>query len=695
MNRLAREKSPYLLQHKDNPVDWYAWSEEAFEAAQAQDKPIFLSIGYATCHWCHVMAHESFEDDEVARLMNQAFINIKVDREERPDVDQIYMTVCQMATGRGGWPLTVVLTPDKRPFYVATYLPKEGRGGRPGMLELVPALERAWAERREEVVESAASITEALEQAVELPASEGLPDASILEDAYTALASRFDERFGGFGSAPKFPTPHNLFFLLRYAARTGDSDALAIVNLTLRRMRSGGIFDQLGFGFHRYSTDQKWLLPHFEKMLYDQALLLMAYAEAFQVTGDDVFRQTAREIVEYVSRDMLDEDGAFYSAEDADSEGEEGKFYIWTTAEVQEVLSADDAGFVINRFGMLEGGNFEDEATRQFTGANVLHPEDLDEWDEDDRRRWESIRREMLDHRLSRVRPLLDDKILTDWNGLMIASLAYAGRVLRDDEYIGKAEAAARFILEKMYRDGSLLHRYRDGEAAINGNLDDYAFMVWGLLELYHATFDEAWLETAIDLQHRQFELFEDAERGGFFFTPEGGEDLLVRQKEYGDGAVPSGNSISLLNLMRLGRLTGEGRYEESATALVRSVSGLLEQIPSAMTGLLIGLDFWLGPSQEIVVVAGDGEEAMLDVLRDTYLPRAVVLSKNAANADRITRMAPFTSDQHAVDGRATAYVCSNFACQAPVTTTDDLRAELSLNSALNKDTKLRKSVSE
>lgn len=677
MNRLSREKSPYLLQHKDNPVDWYPWSEEAFDAARRQDKPIFLSIGYATCHWCHVMAHESFEDEEVARLMNDAFINIKVDREERPDVDQIYMTVCQMATGRGGWPLTVVLTPDKQAFYVETYLPKVGRGGRPGMLELIPALKQAWIERREEVVESATSITSSLKRAAGLPGADELPTESVLEDAFTALATRYDERFGGFGSAPKFPTPHNLLFLLRYATRTDDQDALTIVTNTLRRMRSGGIFDQVGYGFHRYATDQRWLLPHFEKMLYDQALMIMAYTEAFQATGDAFFRTTAEEIIEYVFRDLSDDAGAFYSAEDADSEGEEGKFYVWTTDEVRAVLSADDARFVHDRFGMEDGGNFEDEATRRRTGANVLHSDDLDKWDGAERTRWDRIRQDLLEHRSRRARPLLDDKILTDWNGLMIAALAQAGFVFNEPSYTTRAEEAARFILDRLYLDGHLLHRYRDGEAAIDGFVDDYAFMIWAMLELYRATDEVAWFEKAVELQARQSELFEDPDGGGFFFTRAGGEELLVRQKEFGDGAIPSGNSVSLYNLMRLGRMTGNVSYEESATALIRSAAGLLAQIPSAMTGLLVGLDFWLGPSIEIVIAEGEGTTVMDEVLRDRYLPRAVVLRVSASSAEQLSGLAPFTSEQRSIDGRATAYVCRDFTCSAPVTTAEDFRADL------------------
>lgn len=675
-NRLGQEKSPYLLQHKDNPVDWYPWSDEAFERARAEDKPVFLSIGYATCHWCHVMERECFEDEDVARLMNQAFVSIKVDREERPDVDQIYMTVCQMATGHGGWPLTVILTPDRRPFYVATYIPKHGRPGRPGMMELIPALSMAWKERRTEVLQSAGSLTEALEKAVEIPPSESEVGIDTLDEAFASLATRFDPHYGGFGSAPKFPSPHNLLFLLRYAARTGSEDALEMASTTLRRMRGGGVFDQVGFGFHRYATDQRWLLPHFEKMLYDQALLLMAYTDAYHLTRDAFFQRTAKEIAQYVSCDMRDYDGGFYSAEDADSEGEEGKYYVWTIDEVRQVLDEEDAAFLIDRFGMTVEGNFEDESTRRRTGSNVLHPERIDTWDERDRRRWNSIRRDLLTHRHDRVRPLLDDKILTDWNGLMITALARAGGVFGESALIEQAATAARFILDRLRRDGRLLHRYRDGDAAIEGHLDDYAFLIWGLLELYEATFDVDWLDHAVELQRVQLELFHDQDGGGFFFTQAEADDLLVRQKEFTDGAIPSGNSASLLNLVRLGRMTAEAHYEEAAAGIIRQAGALLERMPSALTGLLLGIDFWLGPSQEIVIAAGEGEEDMQRVLRERYLPRAVLMRKDAAG-DRLSALAPFTAAQEALGGRATVYVCQNYACQAPVTAPEELERVL------------------
>lgn len=677
MNRLGREKSPYLIQHKDNPVDWYPWSDEAFEQAQKQDKPVFLSIGYATCHWCHVMEAESFEDEDVARLMNDAFVNIKVDREERPDVDQIYMTVCQMATGHGGWPLSVILTPDRKPFYVETYIPKHGRPGRAGMMELVPAIRDAWSERRREVLESADSLTDALSRAVEIPTSDEYPGAMLLSEAFSALGSRYDPTHGGFGSAPKFPSPHNLLFLLRYASRAGDDDALEMVRHTLLRMRSGGIFDQIGFGFHRYSTDQRWLLPHFEKMLYDQALMLMAYTEAWHSMGNDTFRRAAYDIIEYVSDSLTAPSGAFYSAEDADTEGEEGMHYVWMTAEVKEVLSESDGAFVIERFNLLDEGNFDDEATRVRTGANVLWADKLDAWEETDLERWALIRRTLLTHRKKRVRPLLDDKILTDWNGLMIAALASAGRVFGDAGLVARATRAAGFIFESLDVDGDLLHRYRDGDAAIDANLDDYAFMIWASLELYHASFDIAWLEKAIDLQNRQSVGFGDPDDGGYFFAPESSRDLLVRQKEFGDGATPSGNSISLLNLFRLYRMTGDTGYEDEASALIRQASVLLDKMPASLTGLLMGFDFWLGPSQEIVYTSGSGEAEMAEVLRKAYLPRTVVLRRSDADADRLQAVAPFTGEQHAIDGKATAYVCVNFACHAPVTTVAELQTEL------------------
>ena len=686
MNRLAHEHSPYLLQHKDNPVDWYPWSDAAFEKAKEEDKPIFLSIGYATCHWCHVMEHESFEDADVARLMNDAFVSIKVDREERPDVDAIYMTVCQMMTGQGGWPLTILMTPDKKPFYAATYLPKHGRFGRVGMMELVPRIEAVWQEERDKVLASADHLTGLLQQANTQPAAGDALDRTAIENAYGQLRQRFDDEHGGFGAAPKFPSPHNLLFLLRYWKRTSAPEALQMVEKTLQAMGRGGIYDHVGYGFHRYATDRLWRLPHFEKMLYDQALVAMAYTEAFQATGKATYQATAREVFTYVLRDMTAPEGGFYSAEDADSEGREGAFYVWTSDELREVLG-EEADFVMDVYSTEENGNFEDEATRKKTGENVLFLETSIEAIAQEKgisetvlqERLEAARQALFTHREKRVHPGKDDKVLTDWNGLMIAALAKAAAAFAEDTYAEAARRAARFVLETMRaEDRRLLHRWRNGHAGIGGHLDDYAFLAWGLLELYEATLEAAWLEEAVQLAETMKTRFWDEENGGFYLTAEeSGEDLIVRPKELYDGAIPSGNAVALLVLLRLGRLTGEARWEETADALLRWAAAQVRQHPSGFTALLMGLQFALGPTHEVVVVGEPGAadtEAMLQALRTSYLPGKVLLFRPAAEkAPRIADVAPFVQAQRALEGKATAYVCENYQCQAPTSDVDEV----------------------
>ena len=677
-NHLAGEKSPYLLQHADNPVDWYPWGEEAFERARAEDKPVFLSIGYSTCHWCHVMAHESFEDQMVADLMNEAFVSVKVDREERPDIDTIYMTVCQMMTGSGGWPLTIVMTPDGRPFFAGTYFPKEGRFGRAGMVELVPAIAGMWRDRREEVVESAAQITAALTKQAGAEGGEAM-DERFINTAALQLNQRFDERYGGFGEAPKFPSPHQLTFLLRFWRRADDDWSLEMVERTLGAMRRGGVYDHVGFGFHRYSTDRQWLLPHFEKMLYDQAGLLMAYTEAFQASGDQAFRRTAEEIVEYVLRDMTSPEGAFYSAEDADSEGVEGKFYVWTAAELIEVLGEEDAVYAASVFDVREAGNFREEATGEATGTNILHIATEDELDEE---RLEDIRVRLLEARDARVRPHLDDKVLTDWNGFMIAALAKAGTALGRADFVEAAVRAAGFVLGTMYMgDGRLLHRYRDGEAGLDGQLDDHAFMIWGLLELYEATFDPAYLETAMGLADGLLEHFWDAEAGAFFLTPDDGEELLVRPKEVYDGAMPSGNSVAMLGLLHLSHITGDPDLARRASELADAFSRDVSRVPMGFTQLLSALDMAMGDFREVVIV-GDPEaedtRAMLEALRAVFVPnKAVLLRRPDEGEEGIVRIAPFLKDHHAIDGKATAYVCQEHLCKDPTTDVDKMLADL------------------
>ncbi len=681
-NRLIHEKSPYLLQHAHNPVDWYPWSPEAFEKARSENKPIFLSIGYSTCHWCHVMERESFEDTEVAKLMNEAFVSIKVDREERPDIDDIYMTVCQMMTGSGGWPLTILLTPDKKPFFAATYIPKESRFGRLGMLELIPRIQELWKTQNERVRRSAEEVAAALAQISHTPSGEGLGE-DALHIAFEQLSRSFDEQHGGFGTSPKFPTPHHLTFTLRYWKRFSHEKALAMVKKTLQAMRLGGIYDHVGFGFHRYSTDAEWLLPHFEKMLYDQALLAMAYTEAYQATGKMEYEQTAREILTYVLRDMTSPEGGFYSAEDADSEGEEGKFYIWTKGEIRETLSQEEAELVIRLFNVEDEGNFPDEATRRKTGQNILHLKQplrklsrelgIDEMEL--LNRLEAARAKLFAARERRVHPHKDDKILTDWNGLMMAALAKGAQVFDELHYAEAAQRAADFVLREMLdSDGRLLHRYRQGDAAVPAFLDDYAFFIWGLLELYETTFEVHCLETALELNGVLLQHFWDEQQGGFFFTADDAEGLLVRKKEIHDGAVPSGNSVAMWNLLRLGRMTANPELEERAAQIARAFSQSVSQSPAAHTQLLTALAFALGPSHE-VVIAGDlkarDTQQMLRALRSAFIPNKVVLFRSGVEqTPEITHLAKYTKELMSQDGKATVYVCQNYQCHLPTTDT-------------------------
>lgn len=686
-NRLAKEKSPYLLQHANNPVDWYPWCEEAFERAKKENKPVFLSIGYSTCHWCHVMEHESFEDDEVAVLMNDAFVSIKVDREERPDIDGIYMTVCQMLTGSGGWPLTIIMTPDKKPFFAGTYFPKGNRFGRAGMIEIIPQIKELWLNQRDEVLKSAEQISSALSRTT-ISNPQILLDEKIFERAYDDLRKAFDSRFGGFGHAPKFPTPHNLFFLLRYWKRTRlttlrsglllDNEALEMVKKTLTEMRKGGIFDQIGFGFHRYSTDEKWLVPHFEKMLYDQALLTLAYVETYQVTKEEIFRRTAGEILEYVMRDMTSPEGGFYSAEDADSEGEEGKFYLWDEDELHEILG-DDFLLVKKIFNTHKEGNFVDSVQGAAAGKNILHLEkSFEELSRETgiekkelRIKIESIRKKLFDARKKRIHPYKDDKILTDWNGLMISAFAKAAQVFDEKKYTERAEKAAEFVEKNlMTKEGKLLHRFRKGEAGIPAHIDDYAFFIAALLDLYETTFDIKYLKSAIRMQKTLLEHFWDDKDGGFYFTGDEGEKLLIRQKEIYDGAVPSGNSISLLNLLRLGRFTGDSDFEKKADYLVKTFSDIVSKSASAFTQFLCGLDFALGRPKEIIITGkkyDSGTEKMLNSVKEKFIPNKILIFKEEGRED-ISEIAGFTRGHQMKNGKATAYICENYNCKMPVT---------------------------
>jgi len=684
-NKLIHEKSPYLIQHAHNPVDWHPWSEETFAKATAENKPVFLSIGYATCHWCHVMEKESFEDEEAAAYLNDAFICIKVDREERPDIDAVYMAACQMLTGSGGWPLNLFLTPDKKPFFAATYLPKRNRFGRAGLIELCQQVKNLWNSEPQKIGDSAAGIAANLDKAFAFSSSNE-PDQALLDQAYEQIKRTYDAHLGGFEPAPKFPMPHRLLFLLRYHHHGDHPHALEMVEKTLRAMRLGGIWDHVGFGFHRYATDTHWLLPHFEKMLYDQALIAMAYLEAYQITKNSFYAQTAEEIFTYVLRDMTSAEGAFYSAEDADSEGEEGKFYVWTSAEFRQVLNSDDAQMWERIFRVSPDGNFKDEASGQKTGANILHlTAPLDAWadkynlqPDELRRMWQDNRTKLFETREQRVHPLKDDKILTDWNGLMIAALSLGARVLQRPDYSEAAAKATAFILTSM-RDasGQLFHRFREGELAIEAQASDYAFLIYGLVSLYQATFDLAYAEEAVVLQKQMTDRCWDAEQGGFFSTAKGNDELPVRPKELYDGAIPSANSVSLLNLLCLSRLTGNPAWEETAQAHVRAFSGTVQTQPAAFTFFLIGLDFALRPGQEIVI-AGEPEKTdmqqLLTALNHNFAPNKVALVKSDQNAKRLAKFAGFTDGLQIVKGHTTAHMCQNGACKD---STSDIQAAL------------------
>jgi uncharacterized protein YyaL (SSP411 family) len=669
-NHLIHEKSPYLLQHAHNPVEWYPWDEKAFEKARKEDKPIFLSIGYSTCHWCHVMERESFENRRIAKLMNDAFVNIKVDREERPDIDSLYMSVAQMMTGSGGWPLTIIMRPDKTPFFAATYIPPETRFGRMGMDELIPEIQRLWNEDRQRLDTISKNIQENLKTSASGSHGAELGEG-VLEMAYERLHERFDEKFGGFGFRPKFPSPHNLLFLLRYWRRTKNEDAIRMVENTLQAMRLGGIFDHVGYGFHRYSTDPKWLLPHFEKMLYDQAMLIMAYTEAYQATKKEVYAQTVHEVITYVLRDMTSSQGGFYSAEDADSEGEEGKFYVWSEQEIRNILSKKEAEIFLSTYNFESHGNFVEEATGKRIGTNIPHLKQPIS-DKSIVKLLEHARKKLFTVREGRIHPHKDDKILTDWNGLMIAALAKASRILGEPKYAEAAKQAITFIFEELYDDGRLLHRYRDGEAAISAFLDDYVFMIWGLLELYETTLEPEYLDKAITLNEVLLTHFWDDQGGGFFFTASDAEGLLVRKKDAYDGAIPSGNSVAMLNLLRLSRITAKTDLEVKAVKTGQAFSGDVLGSPAGFTLMISAVDFAVGPGHEIVIV-GDPDaqdtQAMVQAINDQFLPsKVILLIPNDERAKTLTELAPFTKDYKAINTKATSYVCTNYVCQSPTT---------------------------
>jgi uncharacterized protein YyaL (SSP411 family) len=672
-NRLSQETSPYLRQHAHNPVDWFAWGPEALARAREKDRPIFLSIGYSACHWCHVMEHESFENEAIARVLNEHFVSIKVDREERPDLDQIYMTAVQLLNqGHGGWPMSVFLTPDLRPFYGGTYYPPEDRYGRPGFGTLLRMLAEAWQTRRGDINDAAAQITDHLRHSGQLRHEEGALNDTLIRQAAGGLARAFDPQYGGFGQQPKFPHPMDLRLLLRAWKRFGDEEALRMVRYTLDHMAMGGIYDHLGGGFARYSTDARWLVPHFEKMLYDNALLTLCYLEAYQATADTFYRTIAEETLGWVSREMTSPEGPFYSTLDADSEGVEGKFYVWAEKEIVSILGREDADVFNSVYGVEPEGNWEE-------GQNILHRVKtfaqyarLHQRDEAElRAQLDRCRQQLFEVRSRRVWPGRDEKTLTSWNGLMIAAFATAGQVLDNPAYTATAVRAADFILTRMRTpDGRLLRTWGSGaEPKLNGYLEDYSFVIDSLVSLYEATFEPRWIESALSLTEVMIEQFWDQAEGGFFFTGRDHEELIARNKDPHDNAIPSGNSMAVTALLRLVKLTGRLDLQEKAEATLRLYRGLLASHPMAAGQMLNALDFHLGPVQELVVVGVPGEEEtwrVLRMIRKGYRPNTVVAFKPAGDSGSAEDALPLLAGKTAA-GAVTTYVCQNFTCQTPV----------------------------
>ena len=663
-NRLIFENSPYLLQHARNPIDWYPWCEEAFEIAQKLDRPVFLSIGYTTCHWCHVMEHESFEDQQVADLMNRDYICIKVDREERPDIDNVYMSVTQMMTGSGGWPMTVIMSPQKVPFFAGTYFPKSS------MLKLLPHFAEIWKNKKPKATEVGQAIIKSLSD-LQIGYGGGDLNASHLNACYEALKNNYDAEFGGFANQPKFPTCHTLSFLLRYYQRTGEPHALAMTEHTLKNIRHGGVYDQVGFGIHRYSTDPKWLVPHFEKMLYDQALFTIANLECYLVTKDEFYQRNCRDTLQYVSRKLTSKEGGFYSAEDADSEGEEGKFYLWSFDELQKILGKKDAAHYATKFQFQPAGNYHDEVTQELTGKNIPHL--LSEQKITESERDTKIRLKLFSQREKRVHPQLDDKVLTDWNGLMISAFSRCARGFDDASYLKTAKRAADFCLVNLHtKDGKLLKRWRRGKAGLIAHLEDYAFFIQGLIDLYEASLESKYLKHANELTKVTIELFEDEKDGGFFLTAKDGEKLLVRPKEIYDGAIPSGNSVMALNLARLFKITGNSVYEKKLLRLFSAFAGFLKQNPQGAETLLFALDFILASPLELVVAGQIEDKETKSILREInkrFIPAKVILFRETSEKDdTLLKLVPFLANQEAIGGKTTFYACRNQTCEKPRT---------------------------
>ena len=678
-NRLARETSPYLLQHARNPVDWYPWGEEALNRARREDMPILLSIGYSSCHWCHVMESESFENEATAKVMNERFVNIKVDREERPDLDEIYMNAVQVMTGSGGWPMTVFLTPDLVPFHAGTYFPPEDRGKMPGFPKVLAAVSEYYRTHREEVGQVTARMRDALHQVVEIVPSGESMDETILTNAFEEMDRHFDPFYGGFGGAPKFPGSMTLSFLLRHWKRTGAEKALAMVEKTLEKMADGGIYDHLGGGFHRYSVDDRWLVPHFEKMLYDNALLSRTYVEAFQATRKERFRQVVEEVLNYVLRDMRSAQGGFYSTEDADSEGKEGKFYVWTRDQIKDLLGKERGLAFSAYYGVTPQGNFED-------GENILHIDStVEKVSElygipvpDVKLLMEEGRKVLFAEREKRVRPGRDEKILTSWNGLMISAFVDGYKVSGDERYLDGAVGAARFILLEMRQDGHLMRVFNRGKCRLKGYSEDYSFLIQALIDLYEATFDMNWLREANDLNEKMIHQFWDERKGGFFFSGKENEPLIARSKSPYDNAIPSPNSVAVFNLLRLGFLTGEDSYKKKADEILRLFCKFFTEHPSGFSQMLSGFSFFLGPEEIGIIGAKDDPRtrSMVKEIYLAYLPDRI-LSLKEPDGRIEGNWLPFLRNVK-VEGAPAAFVCRGFTCLPPARNQEELRKLLS-----------------
>ena len=673
-NQLIHETSPYLLQHADNPVEWYPWGEEAFEKARSENKPVLLSIGYSACHWCHVMAHESFENEDIAKLMNQLFVNIKVDREERPDLDQIYMNAVQMMTHHGGWPMTVFLTPDAVPFYGGTYFPPQDRYNMPGFPRVLISVSEAYRERQDDIRETGVSLLNELRRLSASSGSDQPIEKELLDAAYAGITRSYDSINGGFGGAPKFPPAMTLEFLLRTHVRTGNREALEMVRHTCKQMADGGMYDQLGGGFHRYSTDAKWLVPHFEKMLYDNALLSRLYLHYFQVSEDQQARQTVEGILDYVLREMTHASGGFYSTQDADSEGHEGKFFVWDIEEIKSTLSERDAKLFCSYYNITPSGNFEGKnipsVTRSFERVAEQNAVSVSELQAS----LDESRRKLFELRETRIKPGRDEKVLTAWNGLMMASFAEAGVILNRPDYTEAARRNAEFVLSNLRKDGVVLRTWKDGIAKFNGYLEDYSFLSEGLVTLFETTGEFRWLEEARTLTDRMIEEFWDNEGGGFFFTGKSHEDLIVRSKDYFDNATPSGNSVAVMGLLRLAILTGKENYRNLAIAVLREIGDSARRYPSGFGYALSAADFLVSTPKEVAIVGRDHAEIQ-ELLRETwrrYLPNKVVAPGFGEGTIPLLENRPLLND------RATAYVCEHYTCRQPVNEPSELAKQLS-----------------